>query len=120
MHLQPNRVANVLDQGGDVVLRAAWRNVRWQQQDGEPLDLLKVFRDNATGRIDQPVWIARKGGDPLALRLIAVRKSDAAAAESRRKSALKRPADKRKRMATRCHRKPWPRPTGLFCSPHCR
>ena len=86
VHLQPNRVANVLDQGGDVVLRAAWRNVRWQQQDGERLDLLKVFRDNATGRIDQSVWIARKGGDPLALRLIAVRKSDAAAAESRRKA----------------------------------
>jgi Transposase DDE domain len=86
VHLQPNRVANVLDQGGDVVLRAAWRNVRWQQQDGEPLDLLKVFRDNATGRIDQSVWIARKGRDPLALRLIAVRKSDAAAAESRRKA----------------------------------
>ena len=68
------------------VLRAAWRNVRWQQQDGEPLDLLKVFRDHATGRIDQSVWIARKGGDPLALRLIAVRKSDAAAVESRRKA----------------------------------
>ena len=104
VHLQPNRVANVLDQGGDVVLRAAWRNVRWQQQDGEPLDLLKVFRDNATGRIDQSIWIARKGGDPLALRLIAVRKSD----------------DKRKRMATRCHRKPWPQPIGLFWSPHSR
>ncbi len=86
VHLQPNRVADVLDQGGDVVLRAAWRNVRWQQQDGEPLDLLKVFRDHATGRIDQSVWIARKGGDPLALRLIAVRKSDAAAVESRRKA----------------------------------
>jgi hypothetical protein len=87
VHLQPNRIANVLAQGGDVVLRAAWRNVRWQQQGGEPLDLLRVFRDNATGRIDQPVWIARKGGDPLALRLIAVRKSDTAAAESRRKPA---------------------------------
>ena len=113
----------MLDQGGDVVLQAAWRNVRWQQQDGEPLDLLKVFRDNATGRIDQPVWIARKGGDPLALRLIADRKSDAAAAESRRKSLPSRrrgPADKRKRMAARCRRKPWPRPTGLFWSPHCR
>jgi hypothetical protein len=86
VHLQPDRVANVLAQGGDVVLRAAWRNVRWQQQDGEPVDLLKMFRDNATGRIDQPIWIARKRGDPLALRLIAVRKSDAAAVESRRKA----------------------------------
>ena len=86
VHLQSDRVANVLAQGGDVVVRAAWRNVRWQQQDGEPLDLLEVFRRNATGRIDQPVWIARKRAAPLALRLIAVRKSDAAAAESRRKA----------------------------------
>ncbi len=38
------------------------------------------------GRIDQPVWIARKHGPALELRLIAIRKSDAAAAESRRKA----------------------------------
>ena len=68
------------------MVRAAWRNVRWQQQDSEPLDLLEVFRRNATGRIDQPVWIARKRAAPLALRMIAVRKSAAAAAESRRKA----------------------------------
>lgn len=87
VHLQqPHRVANVLAQGGDVVVRASWRNVRWLQQDGAPLDLLAVFRRNTTGRIDQPVWIARKCAAPLALRLIAVRKSEAAAAESRRKA----------------------------------
>ena len=83
---QPDRIANVLAQGGDVIVRAAWRNVRWQQQDGEPLNLLELFRHNTTGRIDQPVWIARKRGAPLALRLIATRKSDAAAAESRRQA----------------------------------
>jgi hypothetical protein len=114
VHLQPNRVANVLDQGGDVVLRAAWRNVRWQQQDGEPLDLLKVFRDNATGRIDQSVWIARKGGDPLALRLIADRKSDAAAAESRRKARRQAQKDGYQVSQETLAAADW------FWSPHCR
>ena len=38
-----------------------------------------------TDRIDEPVWIGRRNGPTLALRLIAARKSEADAAESRRK-----------------------------------
>jgi hypothetical protein len=86
VHLQPDRIANVLQDGGDVVVRAGWKNVRWQQQSGEAFDLLDAFRKAADGRIDQTVWIARKHGPALALRLIAIRKCDAAAAESRRKA----------------------------------
>jgi hypothetical protein len=86
VHLQPERIANVLRDGGDVVVRAPWRNARWQQHNGEPFDLLRAFREAADGRLDQAVWIARKKAAPLALRLIAIRKSDAAAAASRRKA----------------------------------
>jgi hypothetical protein len=87
VHLQPDRIASVLQDGGDVVVRAGWKNARWQQQNGEAFDLLDAFRKAAAdGRIDQPIWIARKRGPALALRLIAIRKSDAAAAESRRKA----------------------------------
>lgn len=86
VYLQPDRMARVLQDGGDVVVRAGWKNARWQQQNGEPFDLLAAFRKAPDGRIDQPIWIARKQGSPLALRLIAIRKSDAAAAESRRKA----------------------------------
>jgi hypothetical protein len=86
VHLQPDRMAKVLRDGGDVVLRAAWKNARWQQENGEPFDLLNAFRNSTDGRIDQPVWIARKQGPALALRLIATGKSADAAAESRRKA----------------------------------
>jgi hypothetical protein len=87
VYLQPDRIAHVVQDGGDVVVRAGWKNARWQQQNGEPFDLLEAFRKTPGGRIDQPIWIARKQGPALALRLIAIRKSDAAAAESRRKPA---------------------------------
>jgi hypothetical protein len=86
VHLQPDRIANVLRDGGDVVLRAVWKNARWQQENGKPFDLLNALRNNMAGRIDQPVWIGRKQGPALALRLIAIRKSDDAAAKSRRKA----------------------------------
>lgn len=86
VHLQPDRIANVLADGGDVVIRAAWKNARWQQQSGEPLDLIDALGKAAADRIDVPVWIGRRGGPALALRLIAVRKSAADAAESRRKA----------------------------------
>lgn len=86
VHLQPDRIANVLADGGDVVVRAAWKNARWQQQNGETLDLLGMLAKSTANRIDVPVWIGRRCGPALALRLIAVRKSEAAAAESRRKA----------------------------------
>jgi hypothetical protein len=86
VHLQPDRIAHVLRDGGDVVLRAVWKNARWQQENGEPFDLLNALRNNMEGRIDQPVWIGRKQGPALAMRLIAIRKSDDAATESRRKA----------------------------------
>ena len=38
------------------------------------------------GLIDQPIWIARKSGAPLALRLVAVKKPPQAAEIARRKS----------------------------------
>jgi hypothetical protein len=86
VHLRPDRIASVLDDGGDIVVRAGWKSARWQQQNGKAFDLLDALRNAVDGQIDQPIWIARKHGPALALRLIAIRKSDAAAAESRRKA----------------------------------
>jgi Transposase DDE domain len=86
VHLQPDRIANVLHDGGDIIVRAGWKAARWQQQTGAAFDLLDAFRNAASGRIDQPIWIARTQGPALALRLIAMRKSDTAAAEARRKA----------------------------------
>ena len=90
-------------------VRAAWKNARWQQRNGEPLDLLGMLGKCKTDRIDEPVWIGRRNGPTLALRLIAARKSEADAAE-----VAAGPAARRRRMATNCRRTRSQRPTGSF------
>jgi hypothetical protein len=84
-YLQPDRIAGVLEQGADIVVRAGWRNARWLNANGEPVDLLAEFRKASDcGLIDRPIFIGRKSGKPLALRLVAVRKSGQAAEAARR------------------------------------
>ena len=80
---QPARIANVLDQGGDVVVRTGWRNLRWLDASQKPVDLHQMLGE-AGERVDRPIWIACKDHSPLALRLIAVRKSNPAAEAARR------------------------------------
>jgi len=83
VHLQPDRMASVMDDGGDVLIRAGWRNARWLDQHGAPFDMAKELA-RPEDRIDRPIWIGRNRGAPLALRLILLRKSDAAAEAARR------------------------------------
>jgi hypothetical protein len=86
-YLQPDRMATVLDAGADLVVRAGWRNARWLDAAGEPVDLLAEFATGAaTGLIDRPIWLARRAGAPLSLRLVAVKKTAQAAAAARRKA----------------------------------
>ncbi|HEX8836276.1 MAG TPA: transposase [Candidatus Acidoferrum sp.] len=86
-YLQPDRIAEVIDQGADIVVRAGWKGARWLDPDGRPLDLIAELRKAASrGLIDRSILIARKGGDPLALRLVAIKKPPQAAAEARRKA----------------------------------
>jgi DDE family transposase len=84
-HLQPDRIAVVLDQGADVMIRAGWRNARWLDAEGEPVDLVAEFRKASDcGLIDRTIFIGRKSGEPLALRLVAVKKPPRAAEAARR------------------------------------
>jgi len=86
-HLQPDRMAHVLDQGGDFLVRAGWRNARWLDGHGRQLDIIGVLRKaRDCGLIDQPIWIGRHDGAPLGLRLVAVKKPPQAAIEARRKA----------------------------------
>ena len=86
-YLQPDRMAIVLEAGADFVIRAGWKSARWLDAEGRPLDLIAELRAaSARGLIDRPIWIKRKGGAPLAVRLIAVKKPSEAASESRRKA----------------------------------
>ena len=86
-YMQPPRIANVLEQGGDVIVRAGWRNARWLDERQNPVSLHKELRkklSKAGDQVDREVWIACKGRSPLRLRLVVVRKSDAAAEAARR------------------------------------
>jgi hypothetical protein len=84
--LQPDRMAPLLDAGADLVVRAGWRNARWLDAKGQPVDLCDLFEREQDGPIDQPIWLGRKTGGPLAMRLVAARKSQAAAEAARRKA----------------------------------
>jgi hypothetical protein len=85
--LQPDRMAAVLDGGGDFVVRAGWKNARWLDPKGALVDLLALFGQAAEcGLIDQPIWIGRKLGAPLPLRLVAIKKPEQAAEAARRQA----------------------------------
>jgi hypothetical protein len=86
-YLQPDRMASVLDAGADILVRAGWKNARWLDADGQLVDLLAEFRKGAArGLIDRPIWIARKGGSALGLRIVAVKKPPQAAEAAKRKA----------------------------------
>lgn len=86
-YLQPDRIAEILEAGADVVVRAGWRNARWLGADDAPFELLVALRKGTKrGLIDQPIWLGRKSGAPLALRLVAVKKSAQAAEAARQKA----------------------------------
>jgi hypothetical protein len=86
-YLQPDRMAAVLEAGADVLIRAGWKGARWLDTEGEPLDLLAWFRKGAArGLIDRPIWIGRKSGSALRLRLVAIKKPAQAAEAARRKA----------------------------------
>jgi hypothetical protein len=83
-YLQPERIAAVIAAGGDVVVRAGWKNA-WLDADGTPFDLIGAFaRHQADGLIDQPIGLRRRDAPALALRLVALKKPPEAAEAARR------------------------------------
>ncbi len=86
-YLQADRIAPVLAAGADILVRAGWKNARWLDADGEPVDLLAELRRSAAcGLIDRPIWIGRKRGPALGLRLVAVKRPAGTAQAARRKA----------------------------------
>ena len=86
-YLQPDRISTVLEAGADILVRAGWKNARWLDADGGPVDLLAEFRKGEpSGLIDRPIFIGRNRGPALALRLVAVKKPPQAIEAARRKA----------------------------------
>jgi hypothetical protein len=74
-YLQPDRIVRVRDAGADIVVRAGWNNARWLDSDGNRLDLIALLKKaRGKGVIDQPIWIKSSAKEPIALRLVAIRK----------------------------------------------
>src|SRR5262245_17138096 len=74
-YLQPDRIAKVLDGGGDVVVRARCNGARWLDGDGERVQLIPLLQKaRGKGLIDQPMSIEGPGDEPMKLRLVAIRK----------------------------------------------
>ena len=85
-YMQPKRIAVVLEQGADVLIRAGWKSARWLDLNGDAVDLVAELGRAADGTVDRPIGLARQGDAPLVLRLIAIKKPPQAAAEARRKA----------------------------------
>ena len=82
VHCRADGLAQVIADGADVVVRASWQAARWLDADGSAFDITLALVRNSGGRIDQPIWLARKGAAPLALRLIAVKLPKSKAVEA--------------------------------------
>ena len=73
VHCRADGLAQVIADGADVVVRASWQAARWLDADGSAFDITLALVRCSDGHIDRPIWLARKGAAPLALRLIAVK-----------------------------------------------
>jgi hypothetical protein len=74
-YLQPDRIAKVLAAGADIVVRAGWNNARWLDIEGNRLDLIALLKKaRGKGLVDRPIWIKASAKQPMALRLVAIRK----------------------------------------------
>lgn len=82
-YLQPDRIAKVLAAGGDIIVRGKWNGARWRDRDGNRIELAALLnKARRKGIVDQPIWIKTTAKEPMALRLLAIRKPKQAAAET--------------------------------------
>jgi len=83
-----------LKAGADFLIRLNWQTVPLEQPSGKPFDLLEALRglpDVAAGDFNIRVKRSAKDGIPaIAARLVAIRKSEAAAEDARRKAIKER------------------------------
>ncbi len=86
VHCRADELADVIAQGGDVLVRAAWTGARWLQEDGKAFDIIRALADSETGVVDRPIWLGRNGAAPLEMRLLAIKMPKAQAVKAVREA----------------------------------
>lgn len=87
VYMQADAIANVIEAGGDVVVRTGWKRTVWLDAEGERVNLIAALREAAErGFLDRPIFVRTKNGQRLGLRLIAARKTAQAAEKARREA----------------------------------
>jgi IS4 transposase len=86
-YMNAEAIAEVIEAGGDIVVRTGWKSAVWFDDNGERMDLIAMLRKaSPLGVLDRPIFVKRKNGEPLALRLVAARKTPEAAEKARRQA----------------------------------
>jgi hypothetical protein len=87
-YAKPNALAWVIDQGADVIVRFGWNALRLQTLDGTPWSVLGAVRGLSDATPGE--WWGQipgtKDRPTLTVRIVAIRKSPAAATKARRKA----------------------------------
>lgn len=87
---QPEGIRSTLADGADVLVRLTWNSLQLTRANGTPIDWLQLFRRAiAQGSLDLPVQVHEAHNsrfEPLAMRLVIIKKPPAAAAKSRAKA----------------------------------
>jgi hypothetical protein len=93
IHCRADELADVIGQGGDVLVRAGWASARWQEEGGRAYDIVRALASSTTGVIDRPIRLGRKQDEPLKVRLVAIKmpkeKAVKAVAEARAEAKSK-------------------------------
>lgn len=86
---KPDQIKGTLEGGADVLVRLSWKSLQLAHPDGELIDWMNLFDQAATqGSLDIPVLMnkAHSQFEPVALRLVLIKKPPAAAVTARAKA----------------------------------
>jgi Transposase DDE domain len=87
VYMNAEAIAEVIEAGGDIVVRAGWKGAVWLDDEDKRVDLVAVLREAvSSGVLDRPIFVKRKNGERLALRLVAAKKTPQAAEKARRQA----------------------------------
>jgi hypothetical protein len=95
---QPDGIKNTLDAGADVLVRLTWNSLKMTLGNGTSIDWMKLFKKaNSRGVLDLDVQMHKARGqfEPIALRLVIIKKPPVAAEKARAKAKRASSKDQR-------------------------